>query len=342
MTIDLGTDRTDAALQAGPYRLRTLLPSDAGTMHRLVNDWSVIRMLSRVPFPYPRGLTDDWIASTQDLSRRGAAYHFAITHPESDDPDSLMGCIGVQVNAAARSATVGYWVGRPYWNRKVASTTVERIARWALATLPIERVAAAVAHDNPASIAVLRRIGFRETGSGRQAFVSRGTGDHPVLLFEATRADLAMDDPGVGSAPLPAGRTPEQKRVILVAAVALVDTDGRILLARRPEGKPMAGLWEFPGGKVETGETPEAALIRELDEELGLDVARSCLAPYTFVSHDYGHFHLLMPVYVCRRWKNVPHPREGQTLAWVRADDLSHYPMPEADLPLIPLLRDLL
>ncbi|GAA4497142.1 bifunctional GNAT family N-acetyltransferase/(deoxy)nucleoside triphosphate pyrophosphohydrolase [Gluconacetobacter tumulicola] len=332
----MSDERTDTTLQAGPFRLRTLLSSDAGAMHRLVNDWSVIRMLSRVPFPYPRGLTDEWIASTADLSRRGAAYHFAITHPESETPDSLIGCIGLQVDRGRRSATVGYWVGRPYWNRKVATSAVGRITRWALANMPVDRVAAAVAHDNPASIAVLRRLGFRETGTGHQEFVSRG-GEHPVLLFEATRADMAMDAPSAGS-PTHAA---EQKRVVLVAAVALIDTDGRILLARRPEGKPMAGLWEFPGGKVEAGETPEAALIRELDEELGLDVSRSCLAPYTFVSHDYGHFHLLMPVYVCRRWKNIPRPREGQTLAWVRGNELSAYPMPEADLPLVPLLRDL-
>lgn len=129
-------------------------------------------------------------------------------------------------------------------------------------------------------------------------------------------------------------------RLLLVAAVALVDADGRVLLAERPEGKSLAGLWEFPGGKVEPGETPEACLIRELREELGIDTWQSCLAPLTFASHSYDDFHLLMPLYVCRRWQGTPHPQEGQRLAWVRAKDLKNYPMPPADLPLIPILRD--
>ena len=132
------------------------------------------------------------------------------------------------------------------------------------------------------------------------------------------------------------------QRVVLVAAVALVDTDGRVLLARRPEGKSMAGLWEFPGGKVEPGETPEAALIRELAEELGIDVKASCLAPLTFASHGYENFHLLMPLYVCRRWTGTPQAREGQELAWVPPLRLGQYPMPPADKPLIPMLQDLL
>lgn len=133
-----------------------------------------------------------------------------------------------------------------------------------------------------------------------------------------------------------------ETRIVLVAAAALVDRDNRVLLARRPAGKSMAGLWEFPGGKVEPGETPEHALRRELLEELAIDVCETCLAPFTFASHRYEAFHLLMPLYVCRQWDGPVTPREQQELAWVRPLELPRYPMPPADLPLIPFLRDLL
>jgi 8-oxo-dGTP diphosphatase len=129
-------------------------------------------------------------------------------------------------------------------------------------------------------------------------------------------------------------------KTLLVAAVALIDADGRVLLAQRPPGKSMAGLWEFPGGKIEPGETPEAALIRELREELAIDTWKSCLAPLTFASHSYDDFHLLMPLFACRRWEGIAQAQEGQTLAWVRPAALRDYPMPPADLPLIPILRD--
>jgi 8-oxo-dGTP diphosphatase len=130
--------------------------------------------------------------------------------------------------------------------------------------------------------------------------------------------------------------------VVLVAAVALVDSDGRVLLTRRPEGKQMAGLWEFPGGKVHEGETPEQALVRELEEELGIDVVESCLAPLTFASHRYEGFHLLMPLYVCRVWKGIVTAREGQELAWSRPSEMGRFAMPPADTPLVAQLRDLL
>lgn len=130
--------------------------------------------------------------------------------------------------------------------------------------------------------------------------------------------------------------------MLLVAACALIDADGRILLAQRPEGKTLAGLWEFPGGKIEQGETPEACLIREMEEELGITTKVACLAPLTFASHTYDDFHLLMPLFVCRRYQGIPKGQEGQAIKWVRAKDLRDYPMPPADEPLIPILQDLL
>ena len=132
------------------------------------------------------------------------------------------------------------------------------------------------------------------------------------------------------------------QNIILVVACALIDVDGRVLLTKRPEGRSMAGLWEFPGGKVEKDETPEAALIRELHEELAIDVSESCLAPFTFASHEYETFHLLMPLYICRKWRGEIDPQEKQDMIWVRPNKLRDYPMPEADIPLTALLRDFL
>jgi 8-oxo-dGTP diphosphatase len=130
--------------------------------------------------------------------------------------------------------------------------------------------------------------------------------------------------------------------ILLVAAAALVDVDGRVLLCKRPHGKHLAGMWEFPGGKVDKGETPEACLIRELDEELGINVVEACLAPFVFTSHAYDSFHLLMPLYLCRRWNGVVQAREHEAIAWVRPNQMADYPMPPADAPLVAWLRDLL
>jgi 8-oxo-dGTP diphosphatase len=157
-----------------------------------------------------------------------------------------------------------------------------------------------------------------------------------MAATEASAEPAGCDDPALSA------RLAAPARVLLVVAAALIDADGRVLLARRPPGKSMAGLWEFPGGKIADGETPEAALVRELKEELGIDLAHACLAPLTFASHRYPDFHLLMPLYAARNWAGTPAPREGQELAWVWPLKLSDYPMPPADVPLVAMLRDLL
>jgi 8-oxo-dGTP diphosphatase len=316
--------------------LRPPRPDDADAIHRLVNDWEVVRMLSRLPFPYPRALTDEWIASTATQMEDGSAYHLAITGAENG-AEMLIGCVGLRLDEAPRVADLGYWVGRKFWGHGVAREAADRASRWALANLPIDVVRAKVAVDNPASAAVLRHLGFREVRRGTEAFLARGT-SHQVLVFEATREDLfGVVEVGDAAQGIAGG-----KPLLLVAACALIDTDTRVLLARRPEGKKMAGLWEFPGGKVKPGETPEVALIRELHEELGIDVTASCLAAFTFASYAYDTFHLLMPLYLCRRWDGLVRPMEGQTLAWVRPNKLAEYEMPPADKPLVPLLRDFL
>ncbi len=135
---------------------------------------------------------------------------------------------------------------------------------------------------------------------------------------------------------------PPEVPIVLVAAVALIDADGRVLLTRRPEGKSMAGLWEFPGGKVKAGETPEAALAREIKEELGVELCEGCLSPFSFASHRYADFHLLMPLYLCRKWDGIPAPREGQELKWLRPNRMAGMAMPPADAPLVAMLRDYL
>lgn len=324
----LATER----LSLRPYRAE-----DAPALHRLINDWEVCRTLTVVPFPYPRALADEWIASTLASLAAGDAYNLAITGTEGAQ-EVLVGSVGLRLDRAARTGRLGYWVGRRYWGHGVATEAAGRLARWAMANLDLDRLTSTVATDNPGSMAVLRRVGFRHVGSGTEPFLARG-GEHPVLRFEAERADL-FDGPQPEQPA--AAAAADAKPLLLAAACALIDADGRVLLARRPEGKRMAGLWEFPGGKLDPGETPEAALIRELREELGIDVASNCLAPFAFASHAYERFHLLMPLYLCRRWKGAMTAREGQLLAWVRPEKLSDYPMPAADRPLVPLLRDFL
>jgi len=303
--------------------LRPLRAPDAAAFHRLINDWDICRRLPDAPFPYPAALAQEWIAAAAEDAAANKAHHFAV---ELDG--ALIGCAGLRLSRDKKSAELGYWLGKPFWGQKFAKEVAARLASWGFAALSVEKITATVAADHEASVAVLRGAGFAPAGKGTQAFQCRPGAKLPVLFFVLPRDEKVTADSG------PA--------MLLVAAAALIDGQGRILLARRPEGKKMAGLWEFPGGKLHEGELPEAALARELKEELGITVREKDFAPFVFASHAYDNFHLLMPVFLCRKWLGTPRPRENQALAWVAPDRLVEYPMPPADRPLIPMLRDFL
>jgi 8-oxo-dGTP diphosphatase len=302
-------------------RLRALRDDDAAALVELAGDWDVARWTALVPHPYEPAMAEAFIRAARGKVAAGTAYTLAI---ERVADGTFVGCI--EVRPEGGEADLSYWIGKPFWNKGFATEAVRRLLRAVFLDLGLARVKAGVMAENHASARVLEKAGLtfegiRVCGHGRcQSVPSRWFG-------------LARD--------IWLARDAARPRV-LVVAVALIDADGRVLLARRPEGKSMAGLWEFPGGKVKDGETPEAALLRELKEELAIDIGESCLAPLTFASHAYDDFQLLMPLYVCRTWKGTVAPREGQVLKWVRPERLVDYPMPPADAPLIVMLRDLL
>lgn len=317
-------------LRTSRLTLRPLHGDDVVSFHRLINDWDICRRVPDAPFPYPESQAQEWIEAAAADREAHRAEQFAIAETLTG---ALVGCVGLKFTKDRKSAELGYWIGRPHWRQGYALEAVRRVVEWAFASLPITQLTAVVAADNDGSLAVLRHMGLEQTGKGHRMFSCRPGQKLPVKHFA-----LARDVDGPAAPPEQA----QKSATLLVVAAALIDQQGRVLLARRPEGKKMAGLWEFPGGKLEAGETPEAALARELREELGLETDPKDFAPFVFASHAYDNFHLLMPVFLCRRWKGEPRGREGQKLAWVSPGDLAEYPMPAADRPLIPMLRDFL
>jgi 8-oxo-dGTP diphosphatase len=305
--------------------LRPLTVADADAIERYVGDWDVARWTAAIPHPYPKDAAAEWIRGLGS----GSEMVLAII---DRDKGGLIGCMGLEPGDDAGSGEFGYWIGKPFWGRGYGTEALRAYVAYAFRELGLERVAAGAMPANKGSIRVQEKAGFRKTGERDQDAPARAGGMIHVEVRALDRADWERLQ----------AKNEEALPVLLVAAVALIDADGRILLAQRPPGKPMAGLWEFPGGKVHDGETPEAALIRELKEELAIDVTAACLAPFTFASHRYDGFHLLMPLYVCRRWEGIVTALEGQSLAWVRPPKLADYPMPPADRPLVAMIRDFL
>lgn len=313
--LDAGRGWRGETLDTARLVLRPARLEDAAPIARLASDPELARY-TRIPHP----LTPE----AAGLHIAGTGNRDILLLAERRVDGALLGAVRLTTGEDAEEARIGYWIARDFWNHGYATEAVRRVLRMAFDQLGVACVTADVVPENAASVRVLEGLGFADTCRVVACETWQQT-------LEARRYVLAAKDWRARHAARP---------LLLVVAAALVDADGRVLLTRRPEGKPLAGLWEFPGGKVHQGEMPEAALIRELHEEIGVDVTAACLAPLAFASHDYDRFHLLMPLYVCRNWRGNVAPREGQATAWVRPARLSDYPMPPADVPLVALLRD--
>lgn len=313
--------------------LRLLKAEDAIWIEPAVSNPRVALMTGSIPHPYPVGAADDYVKNKKMSFDQGAELSLVIERRQDRTP---MGIISLRFSDT--EAEIGYWLAEEFWGQRYASEAAARLLAFAFDDLALTRITAGAFKENPASLAVQQKLGFRLLGEEEKEFSARGKKRH--LVSAITRDEYLLKKDETGCAAVTSDLSPI--KMVLVSAAALIDRDGRVLLAQRPMNKPMGGLWEFPGGKVEANETPEAALIRELKEELDIDTSASCLAPIAFASHRYPTFHLLMPLYACRVWRGVLRPREGQNLTWVKPARLVDYPMPPADLPLIPLLRDLL
>ena len=311
-----------APLLSARLRLRPLAAADAPRLVELANDWEVVKYTANIPHPYELKDAHDFIAA-QD-ARRQNGQGIALGLERSVD-GALIGCIGFGLDHGPEPE-LGYWLGRAFWGQGLATEALRRLLRHLFIDLGYDRVWAGIHPDNKASGRVLEKAGLIGDGQHRCATPARTDDAVQAPKFVLTAAQWFQNHAA--------------RPMVLVAAAALIDSDGRVLMASRPPGKSMSGLWEFPGGKVQPGETPEMALVRELAEELAIDVSESCLAPLAFASHDYDTFHLLMPLYAVRQWKGSPQSREGQMLKWVRSDAISALPMPPADIPLVALLRE--
>lgn len=299
--------------------LRPLEKGDVATMARLINDRRIAEMTARIPHPYTLQDGEKFLVYAQESLKNGTDLTLSIIR-KSDQ--AFMGSVGLEEE-------IGYWLGAEFWGQGYMKEAVKALIHFAFFTLHQEAIKGSALEHNAASRRILEELGFIQTG----------TKEISSLGYEGKKKGITYILP---RETFIERYYAKERPLVWVVAAALINKRGKLLLAERLAGKHMAGVWELPGGKMETGETPEQSLIRELKEELDISVREDDLEPLSFASHRYETFHLIMPVYLCRRWEGTPRGAEGQKLAWVSYTDMVNYPVPPADIPLIHRLADAL
>jgi len=299
--------------------LRPLEENDAVHMAALLNDKCIAETTARIPYPYKLRDAHQFIGYAQDGIQQGTYVIWAIIR-RSDQ--TFMGVISLEEE-------VGYWLGVKFWEQGYGKEAMRALVLFAFSVLEQEKLEASVLENNTGSRRILEGLGFTQTGmKGMTSLVYEGA--KPAVTYMLPRKDFIEHYNAL------------ERPLVWVVAAALIDENKNLLVAERPEGKALPGVWELPGGKMEVGETPEQALIRELKEELHIDVQEEDLKPLNFVSYRYDRFHLIMPIYLCQKWTGVPQGMEGQKLMWISYADLAHIPIPPADILPAHRLADIL
>lgn len=289
--------------------LRPLEEEDAVPMTALANDIRVAERLARLPHPYTLQDAHKYIDFTQEGIKKGTHVCLAVVRRKDN---AFMGVVGLE-------GEVGYWLGFKFWGQGYGKEAMKVLIQFGFFALQQEQLKARVRQDNTASRRIFEGLGFKNVGQVECSSLGY-EGTKPAVMYALSRKEF-LDHYNAISRPL-----------VWVSAAALINEKGELLMAERPEGGNMAGVWELPGGKMEAGETPEQTLIRELKEELHIDVKEEDCEPLGFTSYRYDTFHLIMPFYLCRQWEGIPHGAEGQRLAWITYADLAHLPLPPADI----------
>jgi 8-oxo-dGTP diphosphatase len=289
--------------------LRPLEEKDAVPLAALANDTRIAERLARLPHPYTLRDAHQFIAYAQEGIRKGTHVNLAIIRRVDQ---TFLGVVGLE-------AEVGFWLGVEFWGQGFGKEAIKAFTHFAFFTLQQEKLKGCALENNLGSRRIFEGLGFAQTGAKESISVAY-EGTKPAVIYALSRKDFITRYNAI------------KRPLVWVVAAALINEKGEMLITERPEGKSLAGVWELPGGKMEPGETPEQALIRELKEELHIDVSEEDLEPLSFASYRYETFHMILPIYFCQRWKGNLHGAEGQKLAWVTYADLAHFPLPPADI----------